>query len=266
MKFCCQCDDQCSDEHGGRWHGHYYVYYKNPRTWKEIKDHYGQDCHVEIPKSNSAVIQYVMGKAEHAEKKSNIVSYGVEPCDNGKHISVASALNMTESELRELENHKDVITVMKVREIFDDGIDLDDWYKDIKVTYICGPSGVGKSLTAKNLLVEEGFKKAHIVKHENNFWHGVGNGQGAAIYDDFRDSHMPASEFINFIDYNKHSLNVKNGSTMNNFSRIIITSVQRPATIYRNMAEEPRQQWLRRIEIIDLYGETSETSFESLLD
>lgn len=266
MKFCCQCDDQCSEEHGGKWHGHYYVYYKNPRSWNEIKSHYGNDCHIEIPISNSGAINYVMGRGEHAEKKSNIISYGEAPCDNGKHISVASALSMTDSELRQLENHKDVITVMKVREIFDDGIELDNWYKDVKVTFICGPSGAGKSLAAKDELKKEGFKKAHIVKHENNFWHGVGNGQGAAIYDDFRDSHMPASEFINFIDYNRHTLNVKNGSTMNNFSRIIITSVQRPHQIYRNLAEEPRLQWLRRIEIINLYNDSEETSFESLLD
>ena len=72
--------------------------------------------------------------------------------------------------------------------------------------------------------------------------------------DDFRDSHMKPSEFINFIDYNIHNLNVKGGSVRNLYSTIIITSVQRLDCIYLNMAnDEPRQQWERRIKVIDLY-------------
>ena len=50
-----------------------------------------------------------------------------------------------------------------------------------------------------------------------------------ALYDDFRDSHMKPSEFINFIDYNVHGLNIKNGEIQNNYKYIIITSVQDPA-------------------------------------
>ena len=100
-----------------------------------------------------------------------------------------------------------------------------------------------------------------MVKHNNDFWDkkGVGDGRGAAIYDEFRDSHVKASEFINFIDYNRHYLNVKGGSQMNNFNRIIITSVQHPEHIYAGIAdEEPRKQWLRRMNIIDLTPKTDD--------
>ena len=116
----------------------------------------------------------------------------------------------------------------------------------------------------------EGVKEFSIVKFENPFYHGVTDGKGVAIYDDFRDSHMKASEFINFIDYNKHKMNVKGGSVMNNFNRIIITSVQRPEELYRNMDEEPKKQWLRRIEVINLFPETDfeieDTSWENSID
>lgn len=256
MDYACMCDDHCSEEHDGKWHGHYFVYYRNPRTWKQLKQHFGDDCHIEIPKSNSGCINYIMGRGEHAKSKSNMIEQGKMPCDNGKHISVQQALDMTMNDLKNLEDHRDLISIMKVKDILDEGIDVDNWHKEVKVTWITGPSGCGKSLLANQILKKEGYKKMHLVKHDDNgFWDkkGVGNGCGAALYDEFRDSCVKACEFIEFIDYNYHYLNVKGGSVLNCFERIIITSVQHPEYIYSGMAdEEPRKQWLRRMEIIDL--------------
>lgn len=142
-------------------------------------------------------------------------------------------------------------------------ISLKDWKKEVKVTFICGPSGAGKSLLAKETLMKEYGEDVvvNIVDHKDNFWHGVDGETKIAIYDDFRDSDMKASEFIKFIDYNTHNMNVKGGVVKNVFQRIIITSVQHPEWIYRNMSEEPRKQWLRRIEIIDLGTDSDEKEF-----
>ena len=65
---------------------------------------------------------------------------------------------------------------------------------------------------------------------------------------------MSISEFINFIDYNKHNMNIKGGFIKNNYELIIITSIQDPHNIYNNIIdnEETREQILRRINIIDL--------------
>ena len=64
---------------------------------------------------------------------------------------------------------------------------------------------------------------------------------------------MRASEFINLIDYRRQNMNVKGATVVNNLERIIITSVQHPETIYSGLEDqEPRKQWLRRMEIIDL--------------
>lgn len=271
MKYACKCDDHCSDEHDGKWHGHYFVYYNNPRTWNDIKSYYGNDAHVEIPKCNSACIKYILGQGDHAESKSNIVEMGEMPCDNGKHLTYREAINISEENLQEL-TLADALMVKKIQAIDSESskIQINDWHKDIKVTYICGPSGIGKSLKAIEILKNEGVKEFSIVKFENPFYHGVTDGKGVAIYDDFRDSHMKASEFINFIDYNKHKMNVKGGSVMNNFKRIIITSVQRPEELYRNMDEEPKKQWLRRIEVINLFPEinsgSEDTSWENSID
>ena len=83
-------------------------------------------------------------------------------------------------------------------------------------------------------------------------------------HSDFRDSHMSASEFINFIDYNKHYMNVKGGSVMNDYVLIIITSVQPIESIYANMPDEPRKQWIRRITNIVIEDNDDEIDIDAL--
>ena len=72
---------------------------------------------------------------------------------------------------------------------------------------------------------------------------------------------MKASEFINFIDYNKHIMNIKGGSKQNNYELIILTSVQKLEDIYRNMTGEPRLQWERRVEIINMFEDENDIDF-----
>lgn len=256
MKYACKCDDHCTEEHDGKWHGHYFVYYKNPRTWNDIKAYYGNNAHVEIPKSNSGCIKYILGEGEHAESKTNIVQQGEMPCDNGKHLTYKEALAMSSEEIKELPI-TDALMVEKLQKIDRDkpkAFKISDWKKTVEVTYICGPSGIGKSLKVVEELTKNGDDPlVDEIKKEGDFWHGISGEATVAIYDDFRDSHMKASEFINFIDYNKHKMNVKGGSVINNYTKIYITSVQRPEDIYKGLGDEPRQQWIRRMNIINMY-------------
>lgn len=100
---------------------------------------------------------------------------------------------------------------------------------------------------------ERGIDEFDEIKHIGEFWHGITDGEGCAVYDDYRDSHMKASEFINFIDYNKHQLNIKGGSVTNSYNLIIITSIQRINEIYYTIPYEAREQWIRRVSIVDMY-------------
>lgn len=120
--------------------------------------------------------------------------------------------------------------------------------KMCKVYYISGPSGIGKTEFAKGLIGNETFC---LVKYENGFWVGVSKTR-IALYDDWRDSHMKPSEFINFIDYNKQVMNVKHGYKLNEFSIIIITSILRLDDIYSNIDAEYKEQWKRRAREIKL--------------
>lgn len=123
-----------------------------------------------------------------------------------------------------------------------------DTFKEVKIIYIYGDSGSGKSYSALHMLEEEGIEAYDPVKYDGKFWTFT-SGEGIALYDDFRDSDMKPNEFINFIDYNKHPMRILNGSVMNNYRKIFITSIIPPMELYRNKTEEFKKQWLRRMDI-----------------
>lgn len=168
-------------------------------------------------------------------------------------LSVKQIREMTEEELVEHDPrcHKAYISA---KQILEANIDVEEWAKKVEVYYIQGPSGSGKSEAAKTIIRELKDKygtKMNLIKCENGFYTGTGTAK-IAIYDEFRDSHMKASEFINLIDYNVHYLNIKGGQRLNKYELIIITSVQNVKDIYGNMKGEPRKQWERRIKVIDM--------------
>lgn len=133
-----------------------------------------------------------------------------------------------------------------------DSMCMTDIYKpDVEVWYFYGESGSGKSKAVFDKIVNElGNPKIDYVKFDGNFWQGVNdvNMPEICVYDEFRDSHMKVSEFLHFIDYYCHILNVKyKTGVRNKYKKIFITSIQSPHEIYKNVADETRQQWLRRI-------------------
>lgn len=169
--------------------------------------------------------------------------------------TIKEAEQMSIDELKELAIHYNNI-VSKIIAQKNNVVDLDDYYKGdkFKVYYIFGPSGMGKTRKAQEIARLYGYDEFDEVKYRNGFYLGVSDICKACIYDDFRPSHMDVSEFINFIDYNKHNLNIKGGSLKNNYELIIITSVNDPRRIYQNCTdrEETKTQWIRRMTIIDI--------------
>ena len=166
---------------------------------------------------------------------------------------------MSDEDIKELPLNM-VNCARKIKDEQKADIKIEDWHKDVQVLYIQGPSGCGKSLKAKKIIAKNSELLGgtfNEVSYHNGFWTGIGNSI-CALYDDFRDTNMPASEFIKFIDYNIHTLNVKGSFKQNKYELIIITSVQRLSQIYKNVSGEPREQWVRRIHLIDMYKDKSE--------
>lgn len=236
----------------GHKHIHIYINYSNPITI-QIKKACG--AHIDVcrgsPKQN---IDYV-------SKDGNIIDEIGDRPHQGR-ISIKDVIEMTHDERLELPiQYANIAKRIEDEQNLD--IDIDDWHKDVEIVYITGQSGIGKTQKAKEIVHEhekELGRKVNIVKFDGNFWNGVGQAP-IAIYDDFRDSHMKPSEFINFIDYNKQVMNIKGSCKKNEYKLIIITSVQDPEDIYKGINDdEPRKQWLRRMRIIRLGNELCEDS------
>lgn len=253
-------------EHIGQENKHYHIYCQFTNAIKlSIKKLYG--AHIEralgSPKQN---IMYLKCEDEKHKKlgiTSKLIDEQGEIKLKGGFHTVKEIKEMNEEEFEELPAmYYNVATKIKQEKEFD--IDIDDWKKEVEVVWIQGPSGIGKTEKAKKIVRKNKEligTKVNIVKFENNFWLGIGNAK-VAIYDDFRDSHMKPSEFINFIDYNKHYFNTKGGMKINKYELIIITTVQDLKKIYKNVSGEPREQWERRIKIIDMFPKKTDKEIE----
>lgn len=242
----------------GHLHCHFFIKLK-----RGVKLSFKKLCgaHVEYCRGSDLDNWKYITKEDEPEKAGEIFwEHGSRPDEAEedkklKGVSIAEAKEMPLDELEELPlvYYKQVQDISTKRQNKMSGTTCN---KKLKVLYLYGPSGIGKSIWAKWI-----FRSYDIdlVKYIGTFWHGISGEAECAIYDDFRDSHMPPSEFINFIDSTKHSLNLKNGSWKNTYSHIIITSIQHPNDLYPGFQEkaianheEPRVQWMRRMTVINV--------------
>lgn len=246
---------------------HYHIYAQYTNSLK-FDSRYLYGAHVEKALGSSQqCIEYCKG-LDDKHISLNITCTVIHEVGTAKDKGgrrIKDIMKMSDEEVMELDANL-YTSAMKIRACRK--IKVGEWHKEIEVVYIWGNSGIGKSKKAEEIVKEHGFDEFIELKHVGQFWHGIYDSEieGAAIYDDFRDSHMTVSEFINFIDYNIHSLNYKGGSAKNMLKLIIITSVQNPDEIYKNMKNEPRKQWLRRLRIIHLEDEVKKITSKSDTD
>ena len=237
----------------GHVHIHFYCHFDDPITLN-IKKCCG--AHIEFCKGSiKQNINYIK-KTNQPEKAGEIIyEKGEVPGSNNidleefKEKTIREVKSMTKDEREDLPIST-YNQVQKINELQDNAITGKNAPKKVKVVYIWGPSGSGKSLWAQWTFRDTPFDK---VKYCDSFWHGVSGVNKACLYDDWRDTHMKPSEFINFIDYSVSIMNVKNGSMKNHYKYIIITSIQDPHEIYKYVCEktdEPKKQWLRRMKIL----------------
>ena len=227
----------------GHEHIHIYIHFRVPIKLSNKKT---LGAHIDVCRGTpQQIIKYVSKDGDLVEE------WGERPKQGGKNIKEIKEMTKEDRELLPI-NYFNIVE--KINQEENANIDIEDLKKDVKVYYIQGDPGVGKTEKMKAIVRENKEKygtKINMLKYENNFWIGVGTAK-IGIYDDFRDSHMKASEFINFIDYNKHFMNVKGGSKLNNYELIIITSVLGIDEIYDKFTEEGKNQWMRRVEVIDM--------------
>lgn len=224
----------------GHLHMHIYVQFTTPRRLSLKKC-----CGAHVEKTRGSTEQNI----KYVKKDGDVVVEEGEPRLN--HVpTIGEAKKMEDLSGLNLGMYN---IVQKIEAEKKKIISPADYYKKVEVYWIWGESGAGKTKWCIDNMLEKGITGFNEVKMVGEFWHGVQEDCSVALYDDWRDNHMKPTELINFIDYNRHVMNVKGGSVRNNYSLIYITSLQSPEQIYTKVPEETQKQWLRRIkEIIHL--------------
>lgn len=114
-----------------------------------------------------------------------------------------------------------------------------------EVIWLWGESGAGKSRMARELCGDDLY-----VKNTANKWFNGYDGHEYVIFDDFRDSWMPLSDFLTLIDRYERMVETKGGMRQFKPRYICITSIHHPDRSYLGCGGEPREQLLRRITTI----------------
>lgn len=238
----------------GSLHMHIYVQYPKCKRLTTNKIH---PAHLEVcygtPQQNKDYID----KIKRAYNTNNIIDEMGAIRLGGIKSNLAISLmekELEEVQINEFKTWKEINAIKSFKK--------KDIYKpEVKVFYIYGESGVGKTKKVFEMLGED--EEFDRIKYANGYWIGVNHFTPAttAWYDDFRDSQMPAAEFINLIDYYKNQMNLKYCSShINQYKKIYITSVQTPDDIYRNL--DKREQWIRRLTKIHMEEDGTTTITE----
>lgn len=234
----------------GHEHIHMAVWFKRPFKWKQQVGEM-----IEEMKSECGSLDYVSPeKQEGWQKYLDMIN--IDKLRKTKK-TCEEIMKLTPQEARKELTLSQMVSYYRIKQ-YDDPITVEEMYKpDVEVYFLYGPSKAGKSKYVYEKLIEKGYGKQSIdrIKYVSSFYIGqIGVNRDVCWLEEFRDSQMPASEFINFIDYYVNPMNIKGGSLMNRYKLIFITSVQDPHDIYKNMDEEPRRQWTRRLHMVPFLG------------
>lgn len=259
--FCC--------EHVGQSEKHYHMLLQLSKPLRKLSVDRLHGAHIK-PKmfGSTAALKAYIACEDEKHKKAGVTAILIDEEGEMRHqggfCTVRQLMNVKSAE--ELEDYRMYNTYQKVQGQLRNRVSIGSWKKEIQVYYIQGPSGIGKSDRAEEIIrnwyldrnVEDPNEMFFDeLKYDNNgFYAGVNVDMPTkvAIFDDFRAGNMKPEEFINLIDYRVHNLNVKGTSVKNNYELIVFTSVQKLSSIYKNVEDfERREQWERRITLIDLY-------------
>ncbi|AXH74306.1 MAG: putative viral replication protein [Circoviridae sp.] len=114
-----------------------------------------------------------------------------------------------------------------------------------EVTVLVGPTGVGKSRKARELLKDNPY----IWGPEQKQWFDGYDGEDECIFEEFRGQ-LPFGMILRILDRYDCRVEVKGGCTQFRATKIVITSPVKPEEWYANMGNDKIDQLLRRINSI----------------
>lgn len=234
--YMCTCEDTTKD---GKWHGHAFIYFKNPVTPTAVKKLFGKDEHDEKPIKNSECIKYVLNKEK---RKFNFHEYGDKPMDNGVH-KMEDVLKC-DSIQEVMETMPDTYVKYRngIKDIMQNKQSKNRFFRQPEVIWIYGPTGTGKTKMA--------FENGAVNVTYNNGFFSDWNNEKCICIEELRGE-IPYKELLKLLDgyHNYYSINIKGGQKLIDLDKIFITSPFSPERCYHRQLEynDNIDQLLRRI-------------------
>lgn len=236
-QYLCTCEDETKQK---QFHGHAFIYYKNPVAISTIKKLFGNNCHVMTPKCNSDCIAYVLNHDE--PKKHDFHEYGVKPMDNG--VKRMNEVLECDSITEVMEKLPDTYVKYRngIKDLMQNKKSKNRFFKPPEVIWIYGSTGKGKT--------REAFEAGAInVNYANGFFSDWGDARIICI-EELRGE-IPYATLLQLLDayHNYYHVNIKGGSKLIDLDCIYITSPLRPEACYPRQLQKQDSinQLLRRI-------------------
>ena len=191
----------------------------------------------------------VVREIENKKRKSNVINL-INDFSNNEISFTNLWANLTKEEKMKYDN--DISKANRIRAI---NINLKG-SRDMKVIYIYGETGIGKTTLAKDFA--ETLKMSYFVSGSSNDTLEGYMGQDIIIFDDLRADSFKYHDFLKLLDNHTNSLTKSryyNKAIDCKF--LIITSIKRPDELYQNKTSEDLLQLYRRIKFyIDIDPKT----------
>ena len=121
-----------------------------------------------------------------------------------------------------------------------------------RVHWFYGSTGTGKSHAARERAPDAYWKSA-----AHTWWDGY-DGRSDVVIDDYRTSFCKFSYLLNLFDEYQFQVEVKGGTINFAAKNIYVTAPQHPRKMWASRTDEALAQLMRRIEVIELFGEEPE--------
>ena len=248
-------------------HYHIYAQYSSNHTFHAADFDY---AHIKKIKSAIATVKYIKCEDKKHIKKGvqcDIYLEEGEPPHQGRK-ALKELMKLSNEERKELPPCQ-YLSLVKCENLIKEDEAVDSWLDDqkLEVEWHTGQPGTGKTHYAKQ--VGKYYRKLNkdvaIIEYDKNgFAHKIGKDSAELlILNEFRDSCMKFTDFLE-ITSNEHQYNCKHGSFfMKNLKKIIITSVQKPNEIYKNIHENREQIYRRITKTIEHYKRNQK--YESII-
>lgn len=244
-------------EHVGSKNKHYHILAQFENTIKlSLKRLYG--AHVEFLRGTpqEALTYLLCEDNKHKENgiTSKIIDEVGEIKNHGRMLKVKEILAASEEDLKDLD-FRFYQTAKRIKDNFNEMEQMDnlltqienDVLKGPEVYYIYGNPGSGKTYGAYKLALSK-FKHKEIGKIyiNNKYFKFVNEDAKCFIIEEFRDSQLSATEFLQLTDKYGYTAATKGGWKTIRPEMIIICCYKHPNEIYINKNEN-NEQFKRRI-------------------